>query len=172
MNVMDKDFTQTGMKIVGAFENDRNRISKELIKKIICEVFHPVDDAVIVGHHITFEVTYTDGKFEYQQVQEIPSMDEMIFDVEIAKKLWGPRYKEALCDLACEPISSRDTLLSRMYENRVNGEYQGSDKMPVIAQGLRDAEAAHHAYETMLGHRDENWPEWYAQYLLSHQDII
>lgn len=31
---------------------------------------------------------------------------------------------------------------------------------------LRDAEAAHGAYERTLGHRDEDWPRWYAQYIL------
>lgn len=31
---------------------------------------------------------------------------------------------------------------------------------------LREAERAHGEYETTLGHRDENWPEWYAKYIV------
>ena len=35
-----------------------------------------------------------------------------------------------------------------------------------LAQLLRDAEQAHGAYEQELGRRDEDWPAWYASYLL------
>lgn len=37
-----------------------------------------------------------------------------------------------------------------------------------LAKLLRDAEAAHGEYETQLGHRDDDWPTWYAQYILEH----
>jgi hypothetical protein len=30
---------------------------------------------------------------------------------------------------------------------------------------LRDAERAHGEYETSLGHRDDDWPDWYAAYI-------
>ncbi|MGZ3709817.1 MAG: VOC family protein, partial [Bdellovibrionota bacterium] len=30
-------------------------------------------------------------------------------------------------------------------------------------------EAAHGVHEKQLGHRDENWPEWYAQYMIEEQ---
>ncbi len=35
-----------------------------------------------------------------------------------------------------------------------------------LAQLLRDAEKAHGAYERTLGHRDDDWPTWYAGYML------
>ena len=35
-----------------------------------------------------------------------------------------------------------------------------------LAAVLREAEAAHGAYERQLGHRDEDWPTWYARYML------
>lgn len=40
-----------------------------------------------------------------------------------------------------------------------------------LASLLREAEAAHGEFEKTLGHRDENWPQWYADYVLkkSHQ---
>lgn len=35
-----------------------------------------------------------------------------------------------------------------------------------LADLLREAERAHAAYERELGTRDEDWPAWYAQYVL------
>ena len=35
-----------------------------------------------------------------------------------------------------------------------------------LAAALRRAEAAHGKHEQKIGHRDENWPEWYAQYMV------
>jgi catechol 2,3-dioxygenase-like lactoylglutathione lyase family enzyme len=38
-----------------------------------------------------------------------------------------------------------------------------------LAQALRRAEAAHGEYEKSLGRRDENWSDWYADYMLREQ---
>ncbi|USH00771.1 hypothetical protein K1720_04905 [Thermococcus argininiproducens] len=35
-----------------------------------------------------------------------------------------------------------------------------------LAQLLKEAERAHAEYEKKLGKRDENWPEWYAEYII------
>jgi hypothetical protein len=35
-----------------------------------------------------------------------------------------------------------------------------------LAKLLREAEQAHAAYERELGSRDEDWPGWYADYVL------
>jgi hypothetical protein len=35
-----------------------------------------------------------------------------------------------------------------------------------LAQLLRDAEHAHGEYERTLGHRDDDWPSWYASYIV------
>jgi hypothetical protein len=35
-----------------------------------------------------------------------------------------------------------------------------------LAELLRDAERAHGEYERELGARDEDWPSWYAGYIL------
>jgi hypothetical protein len=35
-----------------------------------------------------------------------------------------------------------------------------------LAELLREAEKAHAEYERGLGHRDEDWPGWYAQFIL------
>jgi catechol 2,3-dioxygenase-like lactoylglutathione lyase family enzyme len=38
-----------------------------------------------------------------------------------------------------------------------------------LAGALRRAEAAHGEHEKRTGKRDENWPDWYAQYIVSEQ---
>ena len=35
-----------------------------------------------------------------------------------------------------------------------------------LARLLREAERAHADYERQLGERDEDWPTWYAEYIL------
>ena len=35
-----------------------------------------------------------------------------------------------------------------------------------LADLLRQAQAAHSEYERELGERDEDWPDWYAGYIL------
>ncbi|MDK1489812.1 VOC family protein [Sinorhizobium sp. 7-81] len=38
-----------------------------------------------------------------------------------------------------------------------------------LANAFRRAEAAHGEYEKQLGHRDEDWPAWYADYMIREQ---
>jgi catechol 2,3-dioxygenase-like lactoylglutathione lyase family enzyme len=38
-----------------------------------------------------------------------------------------------------------------------------------LAQAMRRAEAAHGQHEKLLGKRDENWPAWYAEYMIAEQ---
>jgi len=38
-----------------------------------------------------------------------------------------------------------------------------------LASALRRAEAAHGEHEKRAGHRDANWPEWYAAYMIAEQ---
>ena len=48
---------------------------------------------------------------------------------------------------------------------RVSGETKYASASE-LAIALRRAEAAHGEHEKLLGHRDENWPEWYAEYMV------
>ena len=36
-----------------------------------------------------------------------------------------------------------------------------------LEQLLREAEAAHAEYEKELGHRDDDWPAWYARWIVA-----
>jgi len=38
-----------------------------------------------------------------------------------------------------------------------------------LASALRRAEAAHGEHEKRTGQRDENWPDWYAEYIVAEQ---
>ena len=46
---------------------------------------------------------------------------------------------------------------------QVNTDEVGAERLTEL---LRDAERAHGAFEKELGHRDEDWPAWYARYIL------
>lgn len=113
-----QDFTPSGVKIEGAYENDRNAESNQLFKDIIREAFGVTD--VIIGHHLVYEKVdkRADG-FSYQVIEEIPSADALIFDHEVAKKLWGvERWASTLAKLAMEPCATRDKKLAELYYNR------------------------------------------------------
>jgi len=38
-----------------------------------------------------------------------------------------------------------------------------------LARALRRAETAHGEHEKLIGQRDENWPDWYAAYMVAEQ---
>lgn len=43
------------------------------------------------------------------------------------------------------------------------------DSAADLAEALRRAEAAHGKHEAELGQRDENWPDWYAQFMVDER---
>ena len=110
------DFTPTGLRVEGPYENDRNAAAAGLFKAIIREVYK-VTDCIIAHHLVYVKVDHHDG-FDYQVVEEVPSADTLIFDHDVAKKLWGDNYKQVLMQLACEPCATRDALLAKLYQNR------------------------------------------------------
>lgn len=111
------DNTPTGLRIEGAFENDRNGENSDLFKAIIREGYGVKDG--ICGHHLVYQVEdkRADG-FAYQIVEEVPSADTLIFDHSAARKLWGTDYIAVLQRLAAEPVETRDALLAKLYYGR------------------------------------------------------
>jgi hypothetical protein len=114
----EKDFTPTGVRIEGAYENDRNQDSRELFQDIIREVYGVQD--VIIGHHLVYQTEYKDEDgFTIQLVEEIPSADALIFDHAVIGKLFGEVEKNAvLTRLALEPCETRDAVLKELYYGR------------------------------------------------------
>jgi catechol 2,3-dioxygenase-like lactoylglutathione lyase family enzyme len=52
---------------------------------------------------------------------------------------------------------------------RVDAEVTTFTSTTELAAAFRRAEAAHGEHEKQLGHRDEDWPSWYAEYMVSEQ---
>lgn len=119
---MSEDITETGLRIEGNYENQRNARNAELFKSVIREAFDVQD--VIVAHHLVYVVEEThEDDFKYQIVEEIPAADTLIFDHDIAKKIWGAdRYIIFLARLAAEPCATRDALFAKLYAQRGIGE--------------------------------------------------
>lgn len=116
---MAKDFTPAGTKMEGAYENDRNACYAKLYEAVILECWNVVEKKVICAHHLTFITIDRRDGFDYQIVHEIPSADALIFDHEVAKKIWGEDlYLSRLAELAVTSVKDRDELLSRMYYGR------------------------------------------------------
>lgn len=113
------DFTPSGIKLEGPYENDRNGENADLYKAIIREAYGVTD--VICGHHLVYQVEdkRADG-FTYTFVEEVPSADTLIFDTEVAQKLWGDKWKSVLTILAVTPIAERDALLHDFYYGRAH----------------------------------------------------
>ena len=112
-----KDTTETGLRIEGAYENDRNADNAQCFKDTIREVYGVTD--VIIAHHLVYvkQETHQDG-FSYQVVEEIPSADALLFDHDAARVLWGDGFRDVLTRLACEPVETRDKLFSFLYYGR------------------------------------------------------
>ncbi len=111
------NITETGLRQEGGFENCRNAIGSDLFKRVLREVYNVQD--VIIAHHLVYVKTerHADG-FEYQIVEEVPSADTLIFDHEIARKLFGGSFRNQLCKLACEPVETRDALFAELLAER------------------------------------------------------
>lgn len=115
---MSEDITETGLRIEGNYENQRNARNAELFKSVIREAFDVQD--VIVAHHLVYvvEETHKDG-FKYQIVEEIPAADTLLFDHDIMRKIFGENsYMNVMSTLACTACSERDALFAKLYSER------------------------------------------------------
>lgn len=91
------------------YENHRNAVHAQLYTDIVNEAFGKED--VIVGHHITFE-RHGDIKTE----NEIPSADTLLFDVDVATRLFGDHFaKDLLQRLALTPVEKRDAVYAEAF---------------------------------------------------------
>lgn len=90
-------------------ENNRNTDNEALFREMI-SVAYPDTTLVVAGHHIFVQ--------RGGSTEEIPSADHLIFDHTIAKAVWGASYKDALTQLALEPVETRDVLLQHLFQLR------------------------------------------------------
>jgi catechol 2,3-dioxygenase-like lactoylglutathione lyase family enzyme len=59
--------------------------------------------------------------------------------------------------------------VSTRLPGRINTEVTTFKSATLLAAALRRAEAAHGEHEKRTGQKDANWPDWYAQYIVSEQ---
>jgi len=59
--------------------------------------------------------------------------------------------------------------ITTRFPGRVDSAETGFASVRDLADAMRRAEAAHGAHEKRTGVRDENWPEWYATYMMAEQ---
>lgn len=95
-------------------ETKRNIDGIDLFESMIREAYDGVT-LVIAGHHIMF---MREG---HSIPCEVASADTLIFDHEIAGRIWKERRHETLARLAAEPPANRDALLRELYFGRRAG---------------------------------------------------
>lgn len=94
---MPKDYLQ--------YENARNKKYAALYTKLIKLAFGE-KNAVLVGHHITFEY---DGDLATEN--EVPSADSLIFDHDIMQAVFGDNCIRIMQHLATVDCEQRDDVL-------------------------------------------------------------
>jgi hypothetical protein len=97
------------MKDYLTYETLRNRAAKETFTTALGEAFDR-PQGILIAHHMCFS--------EPEFPEEIPSADTFLFDHDVAKKLFGDKYKEVLIKLALEPVETRDRLFRSLYDGR------------------------------------------------------
>lgn len=96
------------------FENARNKRNADLYTRIMkAAVADGRNVAVLIGHHLTFEI---DGDLGSEN--EIPSADCLIFDHDIMGKVFGERAIPIMRALAEVPCEQRDPLLASFMDTR------------------------------------------------------
>ena len=92
-------------------EGNRNAEDADLFEAIIREAY---DSVVFVacGHHLMVSIKDTPVPIE------IPSADTLMFDHDVAIKIWKDGYQNILTHLALEPAATRNSLLRKLYYGR------------------------------------------------------
>lgn len=94
------------------FENERNKKHAALYERLIKLAFKRDDVAVLIGHHLTFEMDVDgDGKLDIETMNEIPSADTLMFDHDLMRAVFGDRCYPIMRELASVPCDRRDNLL-------------------------------------------------------------
>jgi hypothetical protein len=93
-------------------ENARNKRHAALYTAIMHEAFGS-DAAVLIGHHLTFEIG---GNIETEN--EIPSADTMMFDHYVMGKVFGADAVRIMQRLASVSVELRDDVLQREWDAR------------------------------------------------------
>lgn len=82
-------------------------------------------------------------------------------------------FAACVLGLAAYVVIKRPELVDRYGETEAGFVGEGENRkrlMNAVTLGaaLREAAKEHHEYEQKLGHPDENWADWYAQYIVDN----
>lgn len=107
------------MKDYLSYENQRNKKHAGLYERMIKRALgEGVKVAVLVGHHLTFEL---DGDLNTEN--EIPSADCLMFDHDLMGAVFGDEAVEIMVMLASVPCDERDAMLGRYLDRLKDGHY-------------------------------------------------
>jgi catechol 2,3-dioxygenase-like lactoylglutathione lyase family enzyme len=89
-------------------------------------------------------------------------------------KLVGPDPQRRSCASFasfCDPDGNSWLMqeVTTRLPGRSNAEVTTFKSLTALSAALRRAEAAHGEHEKRTGQKDANWPDWYAQYIVSEQ---
>lgn len=89
------------------YENARNKRNAATYERLIKRAIGPgVKVAVLVGHHITFELN---GDLATEN--EVPSADCLMFDHDFMGKVFGPHAVQIMQELVAVDCDKRDKML-------------------------------------------------------------
>lgn len=75
------------------------------------------------------------------------------------------RWSLSPCRLSIAPRSFTQRLGWRL-----DADFKDGASVSDLSQALRRAEAAHGEHEKRTGQRDQEWPSWYAEYMVKEQN--
>lgn len=102
-------------------ENDRNTHNGSLFIELIKAAFG-VEEVVLVGHHFVFEPKASMEALDLKVLNEIPSVDTMIFDHDIMGVIFGGCARYVMQHLAAFPVTGgeRDKELAECFARKDN----------------------------------------------------
>jgi hypothetical protein len=95
----------------GSINDIRSTSNSDLFEAMIRGVIADIE-WLGCGHHIMYK------RSSASLPEEISSPDTLIFDHDMARKIWGAEWQSVLTRLALEPAETRDTLLRKLYFGR------------------------------------------------------
>jgi UDP-glucose 4-epimerase len=123
-----------------------------------------VIDNLLTGHEANLEEVRASVDFQradirsYQQIAPIVRGAAVVFHEAAIPSV--PRSID-------DPVPSHECNIDGTFNVLRAAREGGAGRVVYAASSSRRAEAAHGEHEKRTGQRDENWPEWYAAYMLA-----
>jgi hypothetical protein len=103
------------------FENNRNKRNAALYERLIKRAIGAEHVAVLIGHHLTFEIN---GDLSTEN--EVPSADCLMFDHFLMGRVFGKHALNIMRNLASVDCEARDTMLDGYLRMAEAGVYENA----------------------------------------------